>query len=82
MKSDYSQPYDRHQRGSLEFNDRAKDKIYDAKEPAHYKDDDSYSYRQITENESIEKEPTVTNATERKGSNDLVVIAQETIKNI
>ena len=70
MKSDYSQPYDRHQRGSLEFNDRAKDKIYDAKEPAHYKDDDSYSYRQITENESIEKEPTVTNATERKGNNE------------
>ena len=70
MKSDYSQPYDRHQRGSLEFNDRAKDKIYDAKEPARYKDDDSYNYSQITENDSIEKEPIVTNAPERQGNNE------------
>ena len=70
MKSDYSQPYDRHQRGSLEFNDRAKDEIYSAKEPAPYKDDDSYNYNQITENDSIEKEPTVPNATERKDNNE------------
>ena len=68
IKSEYSQPYDRHERGSLEFNDRAKDKIYGAKEPARYKDDDSYNYRQVTENDSIEKEPTRTNATERKGN--------------
>ena len=27
-KSDYSQPYDRHQRGSLEFKDRPKDEIH------------------------------------------------------
>ena len=31
MKSDYSQPYNRHQRGSLEFNDRAKDEIHTCK---------------------------------------------------
>ena len=70
MKSDYSQPYNRHQRGSLEFNDRAKDEIHSVKEPAPYKDDDSYNYNQITENDSIEKEPTVPNATERNDNNE------------
>ena len=70
MKSDYSQPYNRHQRGSLEFNDRAKDEIHSVREPAPYKDDDSYNYNQITENDSIEKEPTVPNATERNDNNE------------
>ena len=70
MKSDYSQPYNRHQRGSLEFNDRAKDEMHSGKEPAPYKDDDSYNYNQITENDSIEKEPTVPNATERNDNNE------------
>ena len=69
MKSDFSQPYDRHQRGSLEFNDRAKDEIHSVKEHARYKDD-SYNYNQITENDSIEKEPTVPNATERNDNNE------------
>ena len=45
MKSDYSQPYDRHQRGSLEFSDRAKDQIHSVREPAPYKDNDSYNYK-------------------------------------
>ena len=41
-----------------------------AKQPAPYKDDDSYNYNQITENDSIEKEPTVPNATERNDNNE------------
>ena len=41
-KSDYSQPYNRPQRGSLEVNDRPKDEIQSAKQPAPYEDDDSY----------------------------------------
>ena len=68
MKSDYSQPYNRHQRDSLEFNDRVKDEMHSVREPAPYQDNDSYNYSQITENNSIEKETTVPNATER---NDL-----------
>ena len=76
MKSDYSQPYDRHQRGSLEFSDRAKDQIHSVKEPAPYKDNDSYNYNQITENDSIEKEPTIPNATER---NDNIERSTETV---
>ena len=70
MKSDYSQPYNRHERGSLEFNDRAKDEIHSVREPAPYKDNDSYKYNTITENDSIEKEPTVPNATERNDNNE------------
>lgn len=70
-KSDYSQPYDRHQRGSLEFIDRPKDEIHSAKQPTRYEDaDDSYKYNQINENDSIEKEPTVPNATERNDNNE------------
>lgn len=69
-KSDYSQPYDRHQRGSLEFKDRPKDEIHSAKQPTRYEDDDSYKYNQITENDPFEKEPTVTNATERSDNNE------------
>ena len=70
MKSDYSQPYNRHERGSLEFNDRAKDEIHSVREPAPYKDDDPYKYNTITENDSIEKETTVPNATERNDNNE------------
>ena len=70
MKSDYSQPYNRHQSRSLEFNDRAKDEIHSVREPAPYKDNDSYKYNTITENDSIEKEPTVPNATERNDNNE------------
>ena len=70
MKSDYSQPYDRHRRGSLEFNDQAQDEIHSVKEPAPYQDNDSYNYDQITENDSIEREPTVPNATERNDNNE------------
>ena len=70
MKSDFSQSYDRHQRGSLEFSDRAKDEIHSVREPAPYKDNDSYTYNQITENESIERETTVPNATERNDNNE------------
>ena len=70
MKRDYSQPYNRHERGSLEFNDRAKDEIHSVREPAPYKDNDSYKYNTITENDSIEKETTVPNATERNDNNE------------
>ena len=70
-KNDYSQPYNRLQRGSLEVNDRPKDEIQSAKQPAPYEDDDSYKYNQITENDPIEKEPTITNATERNDDNEL-----------
>ena len=70
MKSDFSQSYDRHQRGSLEFSDRAKDEIHSVREPAPYKDNDSYNYNQITENDSIERETTVPNATERNDNNE------------
>mgnify|MGYP002838255821 CR=1 FL=1 len=70
MKSDSSQSYDRHQRGSLEFSDRAKDEIHSVREPAPYKDNDSYNYNQITENDSIERETTVPNATERNDNNE------------
>ena len=70
MKSDYSQPYNRHQRGSSEFNDRAKDEIHSVREPAPYKDNDSYNYNTITENDSIEKETTVPNATERNDNKE------------
>jgi flagellar hook-length control protein FliK len=69
-KSDYSQPYNRPQRGSLEVNDRPKNEIQRAKQPAPYEDDDSYKYDQITENDPIEKEPTITNATERNDDNE------------
>ena len=69
-KSDYSQPYNRLQRGSLEVNDRPKNEIQSAKQPAPYEDDDSYRYNQITENDPIEKEPTITNATERNDDNE------------
>jgi len=69
-KSDYSQPYNRPQRGSLEVNDRPKNEIQRAKQPAPYEDDDSYKYNQITENDPIEKEPTITNATERNDDNE------------
>ena len=69
-KSDYSQPYNRPQRGSLEVNDRPKDEIQSAKQPTPYEDDDSYKYNQITENDPIEKEPTITNATERNDDNE------------
>ena len=69
-KSGCSQPYDRHQTGSLEFNDRLKNEIHSAKQPAPYEDDDSYKYNQITEKDSFEKEPTVTNATERSDNNE------------
>ena len=69
-KNDYSQPYNRLQRGSLEVNDRPKDEIQSAKQPAPYEDDDSYKYNQITENDPIEKEPTITNATERNDDNE------------
>ncbi len=70
MKSDFSQSYDRHQRGSLEFSDRAKDEIHSVREPAPYKDNDSYNYNQITENDSIERETTVPNATGRNDNNE------------
>ena len=70
IESDYSQPYNRHQKDSLEFNDRAKDEMHSVREPARYKDDDSYNYDQITENDSIEQEPTVPNATERNDNNE------------
>ena len=70
MKSDYSQPYNRHQRDSLEFNDRVKDEMHSLREPAPYQDDDSYNYNQITKNDSIEKEPTVPNASERNDLNE------------
>ena len=69
-KSDYSQPYNRPQRGSLEVNDRPKNEIQRAKQPAPHEDDDSYKYNQITENDPIEKEPTITNATERNDDNE------------
>ena len=69
-KSDYSQPYNRPQRGSLEVNDRPKNETQRAKQPAPYEDDDSYKYNQITENDPIEKEPTITNATERNDDNE------------
>ena len=69
-KSDYSQPYNRPQRGSLEVNDRPKNEIQRAKQPAPYEDDESYKYNQITENDPIEKEPTITNATERNDDNE------------
>ena len=70
MKSDFSQSYDRHQRDSLEFSDRAKDEIHSVREPAPYKDNDSYNYNQITENDSIERETTVPNATGRNDNNE------------
>ena len=70
MRSDYSQPYNKHQRGSSELNDRAKDEIHSVREPAPYKDNDSYNYNTITENDSIEKETTVPNATERNDNNE------------
>ncbi len=69
-KSGCSQPYDRHQTGSLEFNDRLKNEIHSAKQPAPYEDDDSYKYNQVTEKDHFEKEPTVTNATERSNNNE------------
>ena len=40
MKSYNSQTYNRHQRDSLELNDRARDAIYSAKEPISYTGDD------------------------------------------
>lgn len=70
MKNDYSQPYNRHQRETLELNDRAKDKIHSAKEPTSYKGDDLHNRDQITESDYIEKEPALTNATERGGKNE------------
>ena len=70
IKSDYNGAYDRHQRGSLELNDRAKDKIHSAKEPTSHKSDDLYNPDQISEKDYIEKEPAVTNATERRGNNE------------
>tara|TARA_B100000212_G_scaffold232118_1_gene176445 strand:+ start:338 stop:2674 length:2337 start_codon:yes stop_codon:yes gene_type:complete len=70
MKNDYSQPYNRHQRNSLELNDRAKDKIYSAKEPTSYKGDDLYNRDQISESDYIKKEPALTNATERRDNNE------------
>ena len=70
MKSYNSQTYNRHQRDSLELNDRARDAIYSAKEPISYTGDDPYNRDRISENDYIENEPVVTNATERRGNNE------------
>ena len=69
-KNNYSQAYFRHQRDSLEVDDRAKDEIHSAIEPTSYKGDDPYNRDQISESEYIENEPAVTNATERRGNNE------------
>tara|TARA_Y100001934_G_scaffold255213_1_gene321976 strand:- start:101 stop:2437 length:2337 start_codon:yes stop_codon:yes gene_type:complete len=70
VKNEFGQAYENPRRGSLEFNDRAKDRIHNSREPNRYNDDDLYNYNQVTENDYIEKEPIVANATERRGNNE------------
>ncbi len=72
IKSDYSQPYDQSERGSLEFNDRARNEIHSFKESASYKDDDSYDRNRISKNDNDEKEPTIKNTTERSSKDESI----------
>ena len=67
IKSEYIQPYDQSERGSLEFNDRARNEIHSFKESASYKDDGSYNHNRISE-----KEPTIRNATERSSNDESI----------